>query len=251
MITIKKPIDEVINEVSNNLNIEAETVKKLVKDVDKLSEKYIYVVSKDCIRCSLCYTECPVDAITKPTVRKPAEIIPDKCVKCEICAMTCPVNAIDVLNSSVNIDKDSVIYNLKEREIEHRTIKLKKYNIDLENCIKCGICARYCPTNAITVIRRESFEVDLNKCVGCKACENVCPKKVINVENELGNIPFKKDIKIDNDLCVKCLTCIEECPVGIISEISEGVEIDKSNCIFCGKCESVCPVHAIKISSKK
>ncbi len=251
MITIKKPVDEIINSVSNNLNIEQKKIKEMIKNIENICEKYIYVVSKDCIRCSLCHIECPVDAITKPTVRKPAEIISNKCVKCEICAMTCPVDAIDVLNGSVHISNDNVIYNLTEKEIEHRTIKLKKYNIDLENCIKCGICARYCPTNAITVVRRESFDVDLNKCIGCKACENVCPKKVISVENELGEIPFNKDINVDNDACIKCLACIDECPIGIISEIPEGISIDKRNCIFCGKCENVCPVHAIKISSKK
>ena len=247
MITIKKPIKKIISDISDNLCFDEEEVNKIIQEITNLSEKYIYVFPKKCVRCGLCYEECPVDAITKPTVRKPAEIIPEKCVKCEICAKTCPVDAIEVLDGEAYLNGDSIIYKLKETEVQHRTVRLKKYDIDLENCIKCGICDRYCPTKAIHVERRKSFDVNLDLCVGCKACENVCPKKVIKVQNELGEIPFNKDITVDNDTCIKCLACIDECPVNAIDEIKEGVEINKLKCIFCGRCENVCPVHAIEI----
>ncbi len=248
MITIKKPIKEYISEISKDLEITEDVVRKFTKDFKEFNDKYLHIPPKECIRCALCYEECPVDAITKPTVRKSAEIIQDECVKCEICAMTCPVGIIDLLycRSYLDDNKD-VVFEISEKEVMHRTLKLIKYDIDINNCIKCGICAKYCPTNAITVVRRKSFDIDLNKCVGCRACENVCPKKVIKVKNELGEVEFNKKISVDNDACVKCLLCIEECPINIIKEIDEGIEINKPNCIFCGRCESVCPVSAITI----
>ena len=251
MITIKKPVKKMIFDISNKLNFDEEEVYKIICETDNLSEKYIYVFSKKCIRCGLCYEECPVDAITKPSIRKAAEIIPEKCVKCEICAKTCPVDAIEVLNGEAYLNGDSVVYKLTETEVQHRTIRLIKYEIDLENCIKCGICGRYCPTKAIHVERRKSFDINLDLCVGCKACENLCPKNVIKVHNELGEIPFNKEIKVDNDTCIKCLACIDECPVDAIREIKKGVEINKSECIYCGRCKDICPVHAIEIKELK
>jgi ferredoxin len=250
MITVKKPLDDIISTVSEKVGGENKSFEGILKNSD-ITEKYIYIVPDDCIRCNLCYIECPVDAITKPTVRKPAEIIPDKCIKCEICAMTCPVDTIKVLDANAKIESDNVVYTIKEQEIEHRTIKLIKYDIDIEKCIFCGLCDKFCPTNAITVERRKSFDIDLNKCVGCNACANVCPKKIITVNNDLGELPFNKSISVDNDVCVKCLVCVEECPINIIKEITEGVEIDKSNCMYCGKCEGACPVHAIEIKNNK
>ena len=89
--------------------------------------------------------------------------------------------------------------------------------------------------------------MDLDRCVGCRAFERVCPRGAISVENEMGEIPFHKEIKVDNSKCVKCLVCISVCPIGIIREVEEGIEIDVKSCIFCGRCESVCPVHAIEI----
>jgi len=250
MITIKKPIKDILSSISQELSLESEEVHNIIKDINKTSEKYIYVIPKKCIRCGLCYDECPVDAISKPTMRNPAEIIPDKCVNCEICAKTCPVDAIIVLKGKVSIKGNEIIYQLREVEVDHRTVRLKNYNIDLEKCVKCGVCGRFCPTGAITVERRKTFNVDLNLCVGCRACERVCPRKAIKVENELGEVPFNKEITVDNDKCVKCLVCISECPINIIKEIDIGVEIDKESCIFCGRCKKVCPVHAIKIKKK-
>ncbi|HIP15843.1 MAG TPA: 4Fe-4S dicluster domain-containing protein [Methanothermococcus okinawensis] len=246
MITIKKSIEDILSQISEDLSLTKDEIYKIVEGA-RISKKYIYVIPKKCIRCALCYDECPVDAITKPSIKKPAEIITDRCIECEICARTCPVNAINILQCTGDVKERELIYTLKEVEVERRTIRLKRYNIDLDMCVKCGICGRFCPTGAIHVERRKSFKVDLNRCVGCRACERVCPRKAISVENEIGEIPFHKEITVDNSKCVKCLVCISECPIGIIREVEEGVEIDSKSCIFCGRCERVCPVHAIEI----
>ncbi|MDK2789722.1 MAG: hypothetical protein PWP15_229 [Methanothermococcus sp.] len=249
-IKIKKPLKKVISDISNNLNIEEEKIRSLLKDTGILNEKNLYIDPKRCVRCSLCYEECPVDAISKPSVKNPAEIIPEKCVKCEICAKTCPVGAIDVLEGEAHLEGDDIVYILKEIQVPHRKVRLKKYELDKEKCIKCGICERFCPTKAINVEKRKNIEVNLNLCMGCTACEKVCPKDAIKVYNELGDIVFNKDITLDNTTCVTCLACVDQCPVGAISETEEGVKINKNECIFCGRCEKICPVSAIEIKPK-
>ena len=55
----------------------------------------------------------------------------------------------------------------------------------IEQCIFCGLCARKCPTNAITVTK-ESKEFDLRslQCIMCSSCVEACPKKCLIMENQ-------------------------------------------------------------------
>lgn len=52
--------------------------------------------------------------------------------------------------------------------------------VDREQCNQCGLCAMYCPDNAIN----EELEVDLDFCKGCGICAAECPKKAIKMERE-------------------------------------------------------------------
>lgn len=52
--------------------------------------------------------------------------------------------------------------------------------VDREQCNACGLCAMYCPDNAIS----EDLEVDLTYCKGCGICANECPKKAIRMVRE-------------------------------------------------------------------
>ena len=52
--------------------------------------------------------------------------------------------------------------------------------VDKEPCNACGLCAMYCPDNAIN----EELEVDLTYCKGCGICANECPKKAIKMVRE-------------------------------------------------------------------
>ncbi len=44
-----------------------------------------------------------------------------------------------------------------------------------DNCIKCGLCIKNCPVDAIS----EDFVVDNSKCTRCNTCIEICPKKTI------------------------------------------------------------------------
>lgn len=52
--------------------------------------------------------------------------------------------------------------------------------VERERCNQCGLCAAYCPDNAIS----EDLEIDLTYCKGCGICANECPKKAITMVRE-------------------------------------------------------------------
>lgn len=56
--------------------------------------------------------------------------------------------------------------------------------IDLSNCIKCGICWKFCPDTSIH-IENEWPVVDLDYCKGCGVCAEECPTKCIAMVEEI------------------------------------------------------------------
>ncbi|MEI8245569.1 MAG: NADH-ubiquinone oxidoreductase-F iron-sulfur binding region domain-containing protein [Lentisphaerota bacterium] len=47
--------------------------------------------------------------------------------------------------------------------------------LDQSKCIKCKLCIKNCPVNAVSA----DFVIDNSKCVRCNTCIEVCPKKTI------------------------------------------------------------------------
>ncbi|MDR2908546.1 MAG: 4Fe-4S binding protein [Oscillospiraceae bacterium] len=58
--------------------------------------------------------------------------------------------------------------------------------VDAARCLRCGVCGRYCPVDAITVQKSGDPCVDImwEFCKGCGICANECPQKCIIMEEE-------------------------------------------------------------------
>jgi len=52
---------------------------------------------------------------------------------------------------------------------------LLKFRIDPEKCKGCGICAKNCPTNAISGKVKQPHVIDQDKCIKCGTCMDKCP----------------------------------------------------------------------------
>ena len=59
-----------------------------------------------------------------------------------------------------------------------------------EDCIRCGICAKVCPANNITVTETVDFA---QRCEVCYACLHNCPKNAIHLKNERSAARFRNE----------------------------------------------------------
>ena len=55
--------------------------------------------------------------------------------------------------------------------------------IDLQNCIQCGICWKFCPDTSIYIENEFPF-VNYTYCKGCGICAEECPSKCITMVEE-------------------------------------------------------------------
>jgi Na+-translocating ferredoxin:NAD+ oxidoreductase subunit B len=245
-ITFKKNKKDLKGEVmvkSMDMEHSAEDFKPEIEGC-ALEHNYI-TISPECVRCNLCAEECPVDAIAPVESNRPAKIL-DKCVKCEICAETCPVRAIKVIKTTSDVD-EGVEYNIKDMKVPHRKLKMKDIRVDEDKCKSQGICAKFCPTGAITVEEGKTAQIDKDACVGCGACVNVCPEEAITLERELGPVIKTRELLIDQEACVQCEVCEENCPVEAIKLQDDEVVLSEDKCILCEVCSTKCPVGALKL----
>ncbi|MBI5846087.1 MAG: NADH-quinone oxidoreductase subunit NuoF [Deltaproteobacteria bacterium] len=60
-----------------------------------------------------------------------------------------------------------------------RCAALLKFEIDIELCKKCGLCAKACPQNTIIWQKKEVAFLNKDGCVQCLSCYSVCPSGAI------------------------------------------------------------------------
>jgi ferredoxin len=264
-IRFKKDIEELKREIVLK-SVDLDENKELKVNIDDYHniDKYINI-SPRCVRCNLCVEECPVDAIRSSNAGIRAKIL-DNCVKCEICAQSCPISAIYVLEGNTKvINNENVIYDITEVKVPHRIVKMEEIGFNRENCIMCGTCTKYCPTDAIQMRSKLYIEEKTGKiypemddehkypfinedlCVGCGSCANLCTQEVINLKRYVGPVQIYNKIHVDDDLCVGCFLCEENCPTGAIKVIDGKAVLQDNKCIRCQECTIRCPVRALEM----
>lgn len=132
-----------------------------------------------CTGCGLCISHCPT-GVLRPSVTRwgimhilhpVMDFERGACqYSCTRCSNLCPTGALMPLT-------------VEEKHIT----RIGEASVIDSNCIHCGLCARRCPTEAITMVRTAGVmlpRVDTSLCIGCGECQYVCPAtpyKAINI----------------------------------------------------------------------
>jgi formate hydrogenlyase subunit 6/NADH:ubiquinone oxidoreductase subunit I len=135
-----------------------------------------------CILCGICGKKCPTDAITVDRDAKTWSIKRMQCIQCSCCVEVCPKSCL-VNEATYTTPAVYKIVDTFEKPEEPGGAKPEGSLRCDDSCVFCGICAKKCPQEAITVVREEKkWEVDNDKCTRCGLCIEGCPKKSLTIE---------------------------------------------------------------------
>lgn len=77
--------------------------------------------------------------------------------------------------STVRYFRDEYEAHILKKECPARVcVRLLKFEVNEENCKKCGACLAACPAEAITWKKKEFARIDKEKCIACRSCILAC-----------------------------------------------------------------------------
>ncbi len=229
---------------------------------EELPQKAVRMLHMDmtaCVLCGLCVKQCPVGAITVDRTAKTWTIVRSECLLCGICAQRCPKKCLEVKEASEADLSISAYTKVEESVSSAAHIALdsldtkpeasEKLLIAIESCVLCGLCAKQCPVNAITVDRTaRTWTVKRSDCLLCGACVQRCPKKCLeigqNAETEQVST-FAKGTAAAAD--VQSISAVSDAKPAVKSEAPKTLHIGIESCVLCGLCAKQCPVNAITV----
>jgi MauM/NapG family ferredoxin protein len=248
-----------------------------------------------CSECGLCTKDCPTDTINP---QRNYQSDPSECTLCMNCLQSCQKDSLSfapkwqpaawqpydpdkrLFLSGLGISIVSVaLLSVDWIKRKAKSFLLRPPGVIdegefLSKCIRCGICLKECPTQALQPdFSQSSLEGAWTPILiprngfcdyGCNICGQNCPVQAIppltleeKRQTQIGHA------YIDHNRCLawsdhtNCIVCEEMCPIpqkAITLDhqqitLADGSQVDlllpvvdRNRCIGCGTCENKCPV---------
>jgi coenzyme F420-reducing hydrogenase delta subunit len=248
--------------------------------MSRTSQNAVEIKDDFCSRCSVCYSICPFDAITRKEETGEVKIDVEKCQVCGICYSACPAGAIDTMY----YDIDSLLHYVEKEVKDKRTRTLvvscrgnTPSSCEVVDLLKEEKITNFIPLRLPCAGRLSSdfflkvLKLGVNKIIVMQCEEDFCRSRRGSTVNKrryllaqavLDQLGFEKDalkvlessnkVEYDTSKCVGCDKCVFICPYEAIeAEPLATPKINFEKCVGCGACALVCPHFAIQLKNSE
>lgn len=121
------------------------------------------------------------------------DTLPEKDVEGQISRVLADIEARKQVSVDVTQEKLATI-ELYKRQLAVPILRKEtaKEYIVTDACIRCGICAKVCPANNITVTKEHGVEF-ADRCEVCYACLHNCPQNALHLKVQANTVKFRNE----------------------------------------------------------
>jgi len=228
-----------------------------------------------CSTCTICYSLCPFEAITREAETGKILLDIDKCQVCGLCYATCPAKAIDTLYYDMDSLTDYLERAKQAYQSDNLVIMCKGSAPDFGGIEKMFDVPKFVPLSVPCVGRipgeifLKAMTMGFEKIYVLACDEDYCRfeegsavtgRKLMVFNLLLEQLGYGKEVislkqnslkvKVDRNKCISCGNCLFYCPYDAAKlEAPEAVSFDLELCRGCGLCVALCPAMALELEN--
>ena len=214
----------------------------------KNQEIAIKLIDELCSKCSVCYSVCPFEAISRDAETGEVAIQIEKCQVCGLCVSACPSSCIETVYYDYDLLTQYLEAQMKALATGNLVLMcrgssppsadvsdvLKEQNLDKFISLRLPCVGRLSPEFYL-----KALTLGLDKLVIVQCDQDFCRMKQ-GSENNIRRVKLLQLLLEQSGYGGDVLTIIKN---------PQRVVYDTEECVGCGKCAFICPYEAIELQS--